>query len=132
MTKREIVNQYLIDSKLIEDCIYYQCFNSTTPYEREELTQLIWLSVLEYDEDRLFEMYEQKHLNAFLTSMIRRQVFSNTSPFYVTYRKKANNTLPLQSFYNPQKNCYTCDMVDGYIEEITKYKKVKNSEEEEF
>jgi hypothetical protein len=58
-----------------------------SPKYVDDLTQEIYLILLEYDRDKITEMYNNKQLNFFLTRVIKNQINSVTSPFYKKYRK---------------------------------------------
>ena len=88
MVEREEIVKYLLDSGLIEECIYYQTIRCNDEYLKEELVQECWLWVCEYDIEKLSDAYENGHLNALITAWIQRQWFSNRSAFHYTYRKK--------------------------------------------
>lgn len=58
-----------------------------SPKYVDDLTQEIYLILLEYDREKIIEMYNNKQLNFFLTRIIKNQINSVTSPFYRKYRK---------------------------------------------
>lgn len=53
----------------------------------EDLEQEIYTILLEYDEQKIIEMYNKKQLKFFIIGIITRQYFSKTSPFYKKYKK---------------------------------------------
>lgn len=53
----------------------------------DDLIQEIYMILLEYDRQKIIEMYERGQLNFFITRIIKNQWCSNTSPFYKKYRK---------------------------------------------
>lgn len=59
----------------------------TTAPELDDLAQDIYLILLEMDEEKLVELYENKQLNYWIARIILNQYFSNTSPFFTKYRK---------------------------------------------
>ena len=58
-----------------------------SPKYADDLIQEIYLILLEYDREKIIEMYNNKQLNFFLTRIIKNQINSVTSPFYRKYRK---------------------------------------------
>ena len=53
----------------------------------DDLEQEIYMILLEYDKDRIVELYEKKQLKFFIVGIITRQYNSKTSPFYKKYKK---------------------------------------------
>lgn len=58
-----------------------------SPKYRDDLAQEVYIIILEYDRDKITEMYNNKQLNFFLTRVIKNQINSVTSSFYRKYRK---------------------------------------------
>lgn len=52
-----------------------------------DLCQMVYLILLEYDEDKLQDLWEHKQMNFFLARIIVNQYRSSLSPFHITYRK---------------------------------------------
>lgn len=74
----------IAEDKLVEDIIKNL---GVSPKYADDLTQEIYLILLEYNKEKIIEMYENKQLNFFLTRVIKNQWMSNTSPFFKKYRK---------------------------------------------
>lgn len=55
--------------------------------DADDLEQEIFMILLEYDKDRIIEMYEKKQLKYFIVGVIQRQYNSKTSPFYKKYKR---------------------------------------------
>ena len=51
------------------------------------MKQELAIILLEYNQDKLKEMYEKKQIKFFLVRVIQFQYFSKTSPFYKKYKK---------------------------------------------
>lgn len=86
MTDRKVIIDELVDSGLVDRCVKYQT-KGADPYLREELTQELWLWLMEYDIDKLSDAYENRHMNALISRWISNQFHSRNSPFYKRYRK---------------------------------------------
>lgn len=56
----------------------------------EDLQQEILLILLEYDDDKIIEMYNNKQLKWFIIKLIKNQYFSVNSPYYKKYKKYYN------------------------------------------
>lgn len=53
----------------------------------DDLAQEIYLILLEYDNEKVINMYNNKQLKFFLVGIIQRQYHSVTSPYYKKYKK---------------------------------------------
>lgn len=53
----------------------------------DDLTQEVYLILLEYNRDKIIELYKKKQLKFFIIGILQRQYHSNTSPFYKKYKK---------------------------------------------
>lgn len=53
----------------------------------DDFVQEIYMILLEYDKDKIIELYNKKQLRYFIVGIISRQYHSNTSPFYKKYKK---------------------------------------------
>jgi hypothetical protein len=56
----------------------------------DDLIQEIYVILLEYDRDRLIEIYNRKQLRYFLVGIVKRQYRSCNSPYYKKYKKYYN------------------------------------------
>lgn len=87
MNRREVI-QDIISSKLLTTCVDYQLKKQPQHYQyRDDIISDAWLWLLTYDEAKLVDAYEHKHLNALITRYLQNQVFSNTSEYYRRYIK---------------------------------------------
>lgn len=95
-------NEILTDNlKLLEHCIHFQMKRYSTPLEfKQELFQTLALIILEYDNTKLNTIVEQNHLNAFITGILRNQLYSRSSSFYRDYLRLKNNSISLNEIYN--------------------------------
>lgn len=74
--------------KLLKDCVYFQMKKFNIPFQfRNDIEQDLVLTLLEYDNERMNTMFSKKRLNAFITEVLRRQLFSKTSIFYRKYMR---------------------------------------------
>lgn len=53
----------------------------------KDLSQMVYLALLEYDEARLQDLWEKNQINFFLARIITNQYHSSLSPYYMTIRK---------------------------------------------
>lgn len=74
----------------------------------DDLVQEIYIILLEYDREKIVQMYINNQLNFFLTRIIKNQWLSSTSPFYKLYKKQ-------YEYQDENKNNYIgidCDDID--------------------
>lgn len=70
---------YLLDELFKNMCIKQN--------DVDDLKQEIMLIVMEYDKEKIIELYEKKQLKFFVVRIINNQYFSNSSPYYKKYKK---------------------------------------------
>lgn len=84
MTKREVV-EILASEQRVENLVRNIC--KVARSDLDDLSQMIYLALLEYDEERLVCIYESNQINFFLARIIKNQFFSKTSQYFKDYRK---------------------------------------------
>lgn len=84
---------------LIRTCCRFQVNKYSIPLDlHNDVLQLVCLVILEYDNDKLNKIVEENHLNAFVTGILTRQLYSRNSPFYREFRKFQNITSSIDDF----------------------------------
>ena len=53
----------------------------------DDLVQEVYIILLEYNRDKIIELYQKKQLKFFIIGILQRQYHSNTSPFYKKYKR---------------------------------------------
>lgn len=53
----------------------------------KDLCQMVYLILLEYDETKLLDLWENNQINFFLARIILNQYRSSNSPFHTIFRK---------------------------------------------
>ena len=53
----------------------------------DDLEQEIYTILLEYDSNKIIEMYKNNQLKFFIVGVVQRQYHSKTSPYYKKYKK---------------------------------------------
>ena len=80
--KNRIVNE-LAKNKVVET----MCVNFGVEQAYfDDLVQEIYLIILEYDDNKIINMYEKNQIKFFITRIIKNQYFSKNSPFYKKYK----------------------------------------------
>lgn len=72
------------ETDMVKDIIRNMKVNSI---DAEDLEQEIYMILLEYNRDKIVEMYQNKQLRFFIVGVVQRQYNSKTSPFYKKYKK---------------------------------------------
>lgn len=79
----KVVNE-LYNEGVIEEL----CTNmGVNPLYKDDLVQEIYMILLEYNKDKIVEMYEKKQLKFFIVRIIKNQYNSCNSPFFKKYKK---------------------------------------------
>lgn len=87
MNKTEIIEE-IAKERMVETMVQniaHQSLNSNA--DLSDLCQMVYLILLEYDEDKLQDLWEHKQIRFFLARIIVTQYRSSLSPFHITYRK---------------------------------------------
>lgn len=81
----EVLNivEKLARNRVVEDMIKNMNINDYP----DDLAQEIYLILLEYDKEKIEEMYNKNQINFFISRIITNQAFSKNSPFYLNYKK---------------------------------------------
>lgn len=85
MDRYEIVND-IAKGKVVETMVSKIAHQSLTA-DLKDLVQMVYLILLEYDEKKLQDLWENKQMPYFLARIIVNQVRSKHSPFYTIFRK---------------------------------------------
>ena len=85
MNRSEIVNE-IARKRLVETMVQNIAHQSLTA-DLRDLCQMIYLILLEYDEDKLQDLWKHNQINFFLARIIINQFRSSNSPFHTTFRK---------------------------------------------
>ena len=61
--------------------------HQTLTADLKDLCQMVYLILLEYDESKLQDLWENEQINFFLARIIINQYRSSNSPFHTIFRK---------------------------------------------
>lgn len=92
MTREEVVER-LAKKRRVETLVATICKGSSS--NMQDLSQIIYVALLEYDEARLVELFENGQIDFFLVRVIKNQYFSNNSPFHRQIRKFGARSKPI-------------------------------------
>lgn len=84
MTKNEIIEE-LAKNKVVEEIVENITKNRDSTIK--DLIQMLYLDLLEKDEEKIQELYNKNQLTFFITRMAINQFHSNNSPYHYMFRK---------------------------------------------
>lgn len=82
--QRAIINE-IAQRREVEKMVQVICKVTNTLLQ--DLAQVVYVALLEYDGKRIEELYDNGQLSYFVVRIIQNQWFSNTSPFFHSHRK---------------------------------------------
>ena len=85
MTKWEIVNE-IAEQRMVEAMVANISHQRLSP-DLKDLCQMVYLILLEYEEEKLIDLWENHQIKYFLARVIINQYRSSNSPFHTTFRK---------------------------------------------
>lgn len=100
--KRAIVDD-LAKRKVVETMVQNIARRSVATPELQDLAQMVYLVILEYDTDKIEDLYLNDELGFFIARVILNQYRSNTSPFYYQLKKFNSNAAPLEGHDRPDR-----------------------------
>ena len=86
MTNLEILNEYMLDNGLLDKCLEMQFAKAGAKKQYlEDLKNDLVVEILQTDNEKLNNVVQNKHVNAWLTRLIQNNLFSNSSWFWRRY-----------------------------------------------
>lgn len=62
-----------------------------------DLCQMVYLILLEYDSEKIVELYERRQINFFIVRILKNQFFGKTSSYHYAYRHFSLKSEPLKN-----------------------------------
>lgn len=78
--------QTLAQERRVEALVENIAHHSLTA-DLKDLCQMVYLVLLEYDDDKILDLWENDQINFFLARIIINQYRSSNSPFHTIFRK---------------------------------------------
>ena len=104
MTNAQIINE-IANNGLVEEIIQgvsYSKFENTE--NLKDLTQDIYLQLLQMDKARINELYFKKQLHFWVTRIITNNIHSKTSPYYYQYKKAQRQSVSIEDIDTDNEN----------------------------
>lgn len=86
VTNKQTIIETLAKEKRVEALVENIAHHSLTA-DLKDLCQMVYLVLLEYDEAKLLDLWENDQINFFLVRIIINQYRSSNSPFHTIFRK---------------------------------------------
>lgn len=67
---------------MVEKTILNTTHRTRLVYDLQDLSQMVYLILLEYDPDTIVKIWQSEEMGNFLVGIIRKQLFSRSSPYY--------------------------------------------------
>ena len=84
-SKYEIVAE-LANNKLVEKMVCNIAHQSLSE-DLKDLAQMVYIILLEYDDDRIIDLYTNKQMHFFIARIIINQFRSSNSPYHLIFRR---------------------------------------------
>lgn len=98
MTKKEIID-HMAWRQMVENVII-DMTHYPLSYDYEDLAQMIYLALMEQPDERVINLWNDGEMYFFVRGIVRNQLFSKTSPFYLTVRKFSAITDDIDGCYD--------------------------------
>lgn len=86
VTDKETIIETLAKDRRVEALVENIAHHSLTA-DLKDLCQMVYLILLEYDESKLQDLWENDQINFFIARIILNQYRSSNSPFHTIFRK---------------------------------------------
>lgn len=96
MTKYEIVEK-LAQERRVETMLHNIAKCPVTA-ELKDLCQMVYITLLEFDEDKIIDLWEKDEINFFIARILMNQYNSVKSPFYRMFRKRQRQQVQLEDY----------------------------------
>lgn len=93
MNKADIIEE-IAQERMVETMVQniaHQALND----DLSDLCQMVYLILLEYDEDKLQDLWEHNQMRFFLASVIVNQYRSSYSPYHIIIRKPQEKSVDI-------------------------------------
>ena len=94
VTDKETIIETLAKDRRVEALVENIAHHSLTD-DLKDLCQMVYLILLEYDESKLQDLWENDQINFFIARIILNQYRSSNSPFHAIFRKYQERSLSI-------------------------------------
>ena len=94
VTDKEKIIETLAKDRRVEALVENIAHHSLTA-DLKDLCQMVYLILLEYDESKLQDLWENDQINFFIARIILNQYRSSNSPFHAIFRKYQERSISI-------------------------------------
>ena len=94
VTDKKTIIETLAKDRRVEALVENIAHHSLTA-DLKDLCQMAYLILLEYDESKLQDLWENEQINFFIARIILNQYRSSNSPFHAIFRKYQERSLSI-------------------------------------
>lgn len=94
VTDKKTIIETLAKDRRVEALVENIAHHSLTA-DLKDLCQMVYLILLEYDESKLQDLWENEQINFFIARIILNQYRSSNSPFHAIFRKYQKRSLSI-------------------------------------
>lgn len=94
VTDKETIIETLAKDRRVEALVENIAHHSLTD-DLKDLCQMVYVILLEYDESKLQDLWENEQINFFIARIILNQYRSSNSPFHAIFRKYQERSLSI-------------------------------------
>ena len=101
MTKYEIVDTLARERRV--ETLVQNIAHSPLTDDLKDLAQMVYIVLLEYDDDKIADLWDQRQIDFFIARVILNQYRSKHSPFHDIIRKPRELSVPLDGHDRPDE-----------------------------
>ena len=94
VTDKETIIETLAKDRRVEALVENIAHHSLTA-DLKDLCQMVYLILLEYDESKLQDLWDNDQINFFIARIILNQYRSSNSPFHAIFRKYQERSISI-------------------------------------
>ena len=94
VTDKKTIIETLAKDRRVEALVENIAHHSLTA-DLKDLCQMVYLILLEYDESKLQDLWENEQINFFIARIILNQYRSSNSPFHAIFRKYQERSISI-------------------------------------
>ena len=94
VTDKKTIIETLAKDRRVEALVENIAHHSLTA-DLKDLCQMVYLILLEYDESKLQDLWENDQINFFIARIILNQYRSSNSPFHAIFRKYQERSISI-------------------------------------
>ena len=86
----------MAQEQMVEKMVKSIMHLNTLSADLQDLVQMVYLILLEYDEQKIVDLWNNKQMTFFLARIIKNQSYSDTSAFHYSFQRHQNKSVDIQ------------------------------------